>query len=230
MDLISYNPAFKRRLIIIWSSILLILHTAFTLLSIYDAYISGDIMKKSMDTALSFILPIAALLLVYIRFGVLLSVYHTYERGTLIFTIIAVISLVLTRVSEHILYVYTYSHATVNTSSYLFSIFSSFMIDLATVLILLLFSRSKKERERKIFPLLIIACVIPLAVTLFDESVFLIKFLQEIKAEYGSTALTSAEIRSIVWVFVRPVINAVIGFVIMVTTYTILKRASREYN
>ncbi len=222
MDLISSNPAFKRKTLIIWSVILLVLHTVFTLLSVYDGYISGDIMKKGMDTALSVILPIVALLLIYIRFGVLVSAYHSYEKGTLPFTLTAIASLVLTRVSEHIIYVITYN-ASVITGSYILSIITSFMIDLAVVLLLLLFSRGQKERQRKVIRLILIACAFPLAISIFEETWYLINILIQIKAEYGSAALTGAEIGSVVWSFTRPVINAVIGFVIMFLTHKILK-------
>ncbi len=223
MDIISSKLAFKRKIIIIWSVILLILHTVFTLLSVYDAYISGDIMKKGMDTALSVILPIVALLVIYIRFGVLVSAYHSYEKGTLPFTLTAIASLVLTRVSELIIYKTTYRTAPVSTGSYLFSMLSSFMIDLAVVLLLLLFSRGQKERQRKVIRLILIACAFPLAISIFEETWYLINILIQIKAEYGSAALTGAEIGSVVWSFTRPVINAVIGFVIMFLTHKILK-------
>ena len=223
MDIISSKPAFKIKVIIIWSVVLLALHVIFTLLSVYDAYISGDIMKKGMDTALSVILPIAALLLIYIRFGVLVSAYHSYSEGTLPFTLTAIASLVLTRVSELIIYKTTYSTAPVGTGSYLFSIFCSFMIDLAVVLLLLLFSRGEKERKRKIIRLILIACAFPLAISIIEETWYLINILIQIKAEYGSAALTGTEFGSVVWSFTRPVINAGIGFVIMLVTHKILK-------
>lgn len=224
MDLISSNPDFKRKTLIIWSAVLLALHIIFTLMSVYDAYISGDIMQKNMDTALSVILPIVALLLIYIRFGVLVSAYHSYEKGTLPFTLTAAASLILTRVSEYIVFKNTYAAAPVSTTSYLFSIFSSFMIDLAVVLLLLLFSRGPKERQRKVIRLILIACAFPLAISIIEETWYLINILIQIKAEYGNAALTGTEIGSVIWSFTRPVINAVIGFVIMLVTHKILKK------
>ncbi len=223
MDIISCKPAFKRKVIIIWSAILLALHVIFTLISVYDAYISGDIMKKGMDTALSVILPVVALLLIYIRFGVLVSAYHSYAEGTLPFTLVAVVSLVLTRVSEIIVYKSTYTVSPVSTGSYLFSLISSFMIDLAVVILLLLFSRSKKERQRSIVVIILIASAFPLVISLFEETWYLINILIQIKAEYGSAALTGVETLSALWSFTRPVINGVTGFVIMFFTHKILK-------
>ena len=223
MDIISNKPAFKHRVITVWSAMLLALHIIFTLLSVYDSYISGDIMKKSMDTALSVILPVVALLLIYIRFGVLVSAYHSYAEGTLPFTLVAVVSLVLTRVSEIIVYKSTYTVSPVSTGSYLFSLISSFMIDLAVVIHLLLFSRSKKERQRSAVAIILIASAFPLVISLFEETWYLINILIQIKAEYGSAALNGTEILSVIWSFVRPVINAGIGFLIMLVTHKILK-------
>ncbi|MBQ4561898.1 MAG: hypothetical protein IJA55_06220 [Clostridia bacterium] len=222
MDLISSNPKFKRKILIIWSVLLFLLHTLFTLLSLYDGYISGDIMQQGMDKALGVILPIIALLIIYIRYGVLVSAYHSYERGTLPFTMICVGSLICSRISEHIIYVSQSS--AVNPLSYLLSFVTSFMIDLAVVLLLLLFSRGQKERKRKVIRLILIACVFPLIITIFEETWYLINILIEIKAEYGNAALTGTEIGSVIWSFTRPVINAVIGFVIMLVTHKILKK------
>lgn len=227
MDTISNKPSFKRKVITVWSILLLALHIIFTLLSVYDSYISGDIMKQSMDTALAVILPIVALLLIYIRFGVLVSAYHSYAEGTLPFTLVAVISLVLTRVSELIVYKTTYSTAPVSTGSYLLSILTSFMIDLAVVILLLLFSRSRREREHRAIRLMLIAAAFPLAISLFEETWYLVNILIQIKAEYGSAALTAAETLSAIWSFVRPVINAVIGFAMMLLTHKILKNRSK---
>ena len=227
MDTISNNPSFKRKVILIWSALLLALHIIFTLLSVYDSYISGDIMMQSVDAVLSVVLSVLALLLIYTRFGVLVSAYHSYAEGTLPFTLTAIASLVLTRVSEIIVYKATYTTMPVSTGAYLFSIFCSFMIDLAVLLLLLLFSRGKKERKRSVIRLILIASAFPLAITLFEESWYLVNILIEIKAESGSAALTAAETLSAVWSFVRPVINAVIGFAVMLLTHKILKNSSK---
>lgn len=227
MDTISNNPSFKRKVLILWSALLLALHIIFTLLSVYDSYISGDIIMQSVDAALSVVLSVLALLLIYIRFGVLVSAYHSYAEGTLPFTLTAAASLVLTRVSEIIVYKTTYTTMPVSTGAYLLSIFTSFMIDLAVVILLLLFSRSRKERERSAIRLILIAAAFPLAIALFEETWYLVNILTEIKAEYGSAALTVSEALSAVWSFVRPVINAVIGFAIMLLTHKILKNSSK---
>ncbi|MBR4880651.1 MAG: hypothetical protein IKU19_01885 [Clostridia bacterium] len=227
MDIISNKPAFKRRVLLVWSGVLLALHIIFTLLSVYDAYISGDIMKKGMDTALAVVLPILALLLIYIRFGVLVSAYHSYNFGTLPFTLIVIVSLVLTRVSEHIVYVTVYADPEIS-GAYILSIIMSFMIDLAVVILLFLFSRSKKERQRTILPLILITCAFPLVITVIEESWYLINILIQIKAEYGSAALTMEESLSAIWSFVRPLINAVIGFGIMFVTHKTLKAFSKN--
>ena len=227
MDTISNNPSFKRKVLILWSALLLALHIIFTLLSVYDSYISGDIMKQSMDTALSAILSLLALLLIYCRFGVLVSAYHSYTEGTLPFTLTAAGSLVLTRVSEMILYKATYATMPVSTGAYLLSIFTSFMIDLAVVILLLLFSRGAKERKRTAIRLILIACAFPLVISIFEEAWYLVNILIEIKSEYGSAALTTAETLSAIWSFVRPVINAVIGFAIMLLCHKILKNKSK---
>ncbi len=224
MDIISNNPKFKKKILLYWSTALLLLHVIFTMLSMYDAYISADIMKKGMDTALSWIIPIVALLLVYLRYGVLVSVYHSYEEGTLPFTAIGIISLVITRACELIIYRFTYSDMSDNIGYYLSSVGTSFMIDLAIVLLLLLFSRNKKERDRKATRLILIACLFPLVISLTEEIWFTTALLIEIKAEYGSVALNSSEITSIILGFVRPVINAVTGFVIMLFTHKTLKK------
>ena len=229
MDIISDNTVFKRKVIIIWSAILLSLHTVFTCLSAYDAYIRGDIMKANISNALAIILPVLALLLIYIRFGVLVSAYHSYERNTLPFTLVAVASLILTRVSEVIVYAFTYTAKPVSTGSYIFSVFSSFMIDLAVVILLLLFSRGLKERSRKVIRLILIACAFPLCISVIEETWYLINILIEIKSEYGSAVLTTAEALSAVWSFVRPVINAAAGFGIMLLTHKILKKASEVH-
>ena len=222
MDIISNNPSFKRKVLFIWSALLLALHVIFTLLSVYDSYISGDIMKKSMDAFLSVILPIVALLLVYIRFGVLVSAYHSYTEATLPFTLTAIASLVLTRVSDIIIYKTAYTSLPAGTGAYLFSVLSSFMIDLAVLLLLLLFSRSKKERQRKAVVLMLIACAFPFFISMFDEISFLWVFwMEDLNGEVIFTP-------SMAYPFINIVITAIAGFFVMFFTHKILKTISKR--
>lgn len=222
MDLISSTPSFKRRVLIIWSAVLAALHIIFTLLSLYDGYISGDIMYKNTDKAIDVILPILALLIIYIRYGVLISAYHSYVRGTLPFTLVCIVSLICSRISEHIIYIS--NNAPSNARSYVLSFITSFMIELAVVLLLFLFSRNKKERDRSVIPLILITCAFPLAISVIEETWYLINTLILIKAEYGSALLTGNEILTAILPYIRPLVNAVIGFAIMLVTHKILKK------
>lgn len=228
MDIISNNPRFKALTLLIWSTALVFLHITFTLLSVYNAYISGDIMRESMSSALAVILPIIALLIIYIRFGVLVSAYHSYQKGTLPFTCAAVVSFILTRVCELIIYKATYTTMPEDILSYILSAVTSFLIDLAIVILLLLFSRGAKERKRKALRLILIACAFPLAIGFAEEIWYMVLSLMDIKAEYGSMALTATDVFAALLYFVRPVMNAAIGFAIMFITHKILKAFSKS--
>lgn len=220
MDTISKNPGFKRKVIIIWSAILLALHIAITLLSVYDAYISGDIMKIGMDRALAVIIPILGLLLVYIRYGVLVSAYHSYGFGTLPFTLTAAASLLLNAVSELIVHLSS-GTAPGDLPAYLLSITTTFMIGLAVTFILLLLSRSKKERKRKATRLMIVACVLPLIISLIDEITFLCMFW---KYDLGGQIIFTP---AMIYPFINILIEALAGFVIIFFTHKILKRIGK---
>ncbi len=217
MDTISNNPAFKRRVLLVWSVILLVLQAAVTLLSIYDAYVSGDIMKIGIDNALNIILPVVGMLQIYIRYGVLTSVYHSYTKGTGRFTLVAVISILLARVGEHIAYVAS-GTLTTEVAAYLVSVMSTFMIELAILLILLLISRGKKERSRKVYRLAIIACIFPFVVSVIDELSFLWMFWMD---DLGGQVVFTA---SMALPFINIIIRAILGFGIIVATHKILKK------
>lgn len=227
MDLISNKPSFRRSVLLIWSIALLLLHVIYTILSIYHSYIGGDIMYKSADTAMKIIIPIIALLLVYLRFGVLVSAYHSYTSGIISFTLTAAASLVLTRICELIICGTVYSDFSENIAYYLTNALTSFMIDLAVVLILLLLSRSKKEKERKAFFLIFMAALIPFVITITEEIIFLIDFLSDIKKVYGSMALTGNETASILLTFAKPVFNGIFGFFFMWGTHKFLVAKTR---
>ncbi len=230
MDLISKKPLFKKRVIAVWAAILLLLHVLFTLLSVYHSYIREDITHKSADALLGYLIPVLAFLIIYVRFSVMVSAYHSYESGTLPFTLTVTSSLILTRVCDLIIKCFIYSDFSSVFGKELFGAFLSFMIDLAMVLIILILSRSKKERNRKITRLILITCAFPLIVSLFEEIWFLVAFLKEINELYGSMAINSKELWSIVWAFAVPFIEAVLGFIVIFVTHKILRKTSQKCN
>lgn len=228
MDFISKKTLFKKRVITVWALVLLMLHVLFTLLSVYHGYIKGDIIRQGADTLLGYLLPILGFLIIYVRFSVMVSAYHSYDEGTLPFTLTVTASLILSRVCDLVIKSCVYSNYSSVFKNELFGAFLSFMIDLAVVIIILLFSRSKKERQRKATRLILITCAFPLVISLFEESWFLISFLQEINELYGSMAITTDELWSIIWAFAIPIIEAVLGFILIFLTHKILLNSSNR--
>ena len=227
MDAISSNQGFKKRILIIWALSLAVMHIAFTVLSVWHCYISGDIMKVTADKILTYVIPILAFIVIYFRFAVMVSAYHSYREGTLPFTIIAVVSLVITGISYLIVKRFSSPDFARILENELIGTLMSFMIDLAVVILIFLFSRSKKEQKRTVTRLIIITCLFPLVISLIEEIWFLGVFLMEIKEESGSMAVTSSELGAIVKAFAVPFIEAILGFLLMLGTHKILKHSSR---
>ena len=171
-----------------------------------------------------FFLPILAFLIIYVRFSVMVSAYHSYEKGTLPFTLTVTASLLLSRVCDLVIKACAFQDFSSVIKQELLGAFLSFMIDLAVVMIIFLFSRSRKERQRKITRLIIITCALPLIISLFEEIWFLAAFLQEINELYGSMAITSSELWAIIQAFAIPFIEAVLGFILMLLTHKLLKK------
>lgn len=225
MDLISEKPVFRSRLIFFWSLILILLHIALTLFSLNQSYISGDIVYENATIVMDIVTWLTALLLLYIRFAVPVSVYHSYSgKNALPYTVVSVVSILLSQISRLIIYGYTYSDFASDSAPYLFNALTGFAIDLAVLLIIFVISRGSEERKRSIVRLALITCILSAAITLTDQIVYLIQFFVEINSVYGSMALTSEEARDIIIDCVRPFLNGGIGFVIILVTNRILKK------
>lgn len=227
MDIISDKAELRRKILIIWSLCTVALHLIYIPLNLFNAYISGDIMQKGLEAFLGIILNILSLIIVYMRYGVLVSAYHSYKKGTLPFTVFGIISLLLTRICELIIYAAVYSDFAQNLLYYLSGLATNFMIELAIIIILLLLSRSHKEQSRTVTRLSLFACLIPCGAVLTEELFIFIKFLMDIKRDYGSMAMTGDEIISVLSAFGRPLLEALIGYGIIRMIHLGLKKISK---
>lgn len=221
MDLISNKYEFRRRLLWVWGGLLLALQTVFTLLSVWYAYIGGDILYLGLDRTLSVVLPVIAFLLIYIRFAVLVSVYHSYREGILPFTLIASASLILTRICDLVIKNFVYTDLASVFADELLGAVLSFMIDLAVVILILLFSRSRKETERRITFLAVITCIFPLLISLSEESVIIIDFWMRDLG--GKVVFTPSMAKALL----LPLGEAVLGFLLIFATHRILYKVSK---
>ncbi len=227
MEYISQKPSFKGKLLGIWGAVLAILHICFTLLSLYHSHINGDIAYKTASSAVYILLWIMAVFILYFRFAVLVCAYHGYStKKALPFTVTAIISLLLSQISELIISGYTYTDFAETPASYLLNAVLSFVMDLAIILILMLIC-SNKKKKLSFVRLTIITCALPLVISMADETIYLVQFLSEINQTYGSMYLSAGETLSVVTAFLRPILNAVLGSLIILGTHKFLLKKSK---
>lgn len=223
MDIISNKPMFKKRILLIWAGTLAAFHIIFTLLSMWHSHIRGDIMHSTADNVLTYLIPFLAFLIIYVRFAVMVSAYHSYDNaGTIPFTAVVVASFLVSKISDMIIKNFAYANFDKMFNDELIGAFLSFMIELAIVIIIFMFSRSKSEKSRTVTRLIIITCLFPLVISLFEETWFLVAFLKEIREIDGSMMLRPDEFAAIVKAFVIPIVEAALGFGVIYGVHILL--------
>ena len=98
----------------------------------------------------------------------------------------------------------------------------SFMIELAVILLILLFSRNKKEQGRKVTRLALIAAAFPLINGIYEETLFLFYFW---KYELdGKIVIT----HSMVLQYVILLVKAILGFFVIFFIHKLLLKISNK--
>lgn len=224
MDFIRNENSFRKKLIWIWGALLLGLQILFTVLSVWYAYIGGDILYAVLDSTLSVVIPVISFLLIYIRFAVLVSVYHSYGEGTLPFTLVATGSLILSHIFGLVIKNFVYADLASVFAEELLGAALSFMIDLAVVILIFLFSKTRREKQRRVTFLAIITCIFPLIISISEESVIIVDFWMRDLG--GQVVFTPSMAKALL----IPAAEAVLGFAVIFITHRLLLKASAKEN
>lgn len=208
-----------RRTAVFYAIVLIIMHILFTALSVITTYIDGNVAQQGTQKILEIISVIFSAIIVYFRFGVLLSVYHASDANTsLPFSAIAIFSFLISHVSQVVINACSYAGYRQSLKYYILSECLSFLIETAVLLILFMLSRSKKEKQRKPYFLFICASVLTASINLIQNVFMICRFFVEINEQYGSTEITNSELFSIIQDLSLPVILGIAGVFIMILT------------
>lgn len=234
MFILPENLKYRKKLLYIMSAVLLILHALYIPLMLLYNHTAGDFTLSALSAVLKIILPIISILLKSSLYGILLTVYDNYQFNmSLPYSIVAVISLLITRTGELITFATTNKNLHYDdVKAYVYSLLTSFAIDIAVVLILFIISRmSKPKKISRVFLLALIVCSIPMVVSLIQEIYFCKLTVSSIMAEadYGATPFTIKEILSLIWGFVKHILTALATFtVIMFINRLMIKKVKRR--
>lgn len=199
------------------AAVLFILHLMYIPSMTVYTYIDGDITYKSILPILGAILTVISIITKYFLFGVVLTVYVSYTaRQSRPFTIIAALSLLITRIAEVVYYVIGEGPLTVDEAKqFIFTTLFSFAIDIAVLLILYLVAKSITPKKLSIYAVLvIIVCAVPLVTDLFNE--FLIFRMISNENSIQGIEMTGKETLTALWGFAQHIVKAAAGFFILI--------------
>lgn len=217
MQKLPENYNYRKKTAIIMAAVLFILHLMYIPSMTVYTYIDGDIAYKGIMPVLGAVLTVISVITKYFLFGVILTVYVSYTaRQSRPYTIIAAISLLITRIAEVVYYVVGEGPITIEEAKqFIYTTLFSFAIDIAVLLILWLVAVSITPKKLSVYAVLvIIVCAVPLVTDLFNEFLLFRMILNENSAQ--DITMTGKEVLTAVWGFAQHIVKAIAGFFILV--------------
>lgn len=213
---------FRRRMLIRMALVLAIMHIVYiSSMLLYLGAAKDAASGAWYITTAELFLTIWALLLKYFLFGSVVTVFDSYQTSqSMPFTGVAVVSLVISRVGEILMYPLSGTKMMLEESRQLvYSVGTELIVDMAVLFVIFFISRSCSPKKLRRFTFMsIIICTVPTLYTI-AERIFLwvIPAISEI-AE-SANAITAIEIISMVSdALVFPIITGFAGLLIMLVT------------